>query len=119
MSGRLPKVRHQHLVNCSAHSVRTNRRHGPHWQAGTLVALLWLLLSPSLTAAVEDRREAVAQESQRYRAEHFPDGHMPPKHDGRHLLSEQPKEVPGGVGYGYYYGNAALLWTNSTIADYY
>ena len=28
-------------------------------------------------------------------------------------------EAPGGVGYGYYFYNDALLWTNSTVADYY
>jgi len=79
---------------------------------------------PWLKADVEDRREAVAQESLRYRAEHFPDGHMPPKHDGRQLMSVQSvvtvtNEAPGGVGFGYFFNNTNLLWTNSSIADYY
>ena len=28
-------------------------------------------------------------------------------------------ETPGGVGYGYYFSDAALHWTNSTVLDYY
>jgi hypothetical protein len=101
-----------------------HRRFRPHWRAGTAGVVLCLLLAPCLTAAIEDRREAVAQESQRYRAQHFPNGHMPPKHVWSQPSSAQPavgesREVPGGVGYGYYFNNAALLWTNCSIADYY
>jgi hypothetical protein len=109
---------------CGSTRAVINRRGGPHWRAGAVVALAWLLLSPGLGAAVQDRREAIAQESQRYRAQHFPDGHMPPKHGWKQQSFAQPavtepREVPGGVGYGYYFYKDALLWTNSSIADYY
>jgi hypothetical protein len=117
-------VKNQRLLDCSIHPVAASRRRRPYWRAGAVAALLWLLLAPCLPAAIQDRREAVALESQRYRAQHFPDGHMPPKHGWRQPSSPQAggtgsKETPGGVGYGYYFYNADLLWTNSSIADYY
>jgi len=73
---------------------------------------------------VQDRREEIAQESRRYRTQHFPDERMPPKHGWRQSPRLQPafkglRETPGGVGYGYYFDNGALLWTNCSIADYY
>jgi hypothetical protein len=97
------------------------------WRTGATVAVCWWLLAPCLTGAapaVQDRREEIAQESQRYRAQHFPDGRMPPKHGWRQSPRLQPasknlRETPGGVGYGYYFDTGALLWTNCSIADYY
>ncbi len=81
-------------------------------------------MTSPLMAEIHDVRNEIARESEQYRAEHFPDGHMPPKHDWR---AQRPlrwgektsPEAPGGVGYGYYFYNNALLWTNSTVADYY
>jgi hypothetical protein len=66
----------------------------------------------------------MARQSQLYKAQHFPNGRMPPKHGwDRHgplpSHSSAPEETPGGVGYGYYFNSTALLWTNSSIADYY
>jgi hypothetical protein len=82
------------------------------------------MMTSPLMAEIQDIRKEIAQESERYRAEHFPDGRMPPKHDWRKpgpLRQGQstPPETPGGVGFGYYFYDNALLWTNSTIADYY
>jgi hypothetical protein len=124
MSAYPRNVKNQRLDSCLMQAVTARRRGRPHWRGGAIAALLWLLLAPCLPAAIEDRREAIAQQSQRYRAQHFPDGHMPPKHSGRQL-SSVPSAVagsnaaPGGVGYGYYFYNTALLWTNCSIADYY
>jgi len=89
-----------------------------------VVASYWLFLAPCLTAAIEDRRDAIAQETQRYLAEHFANGQMPPKHDWRqkswtHPTGVESTNTPGGVGYGYFYDSSALLWTNASIADYY
>jgi hypothetical protein len=96
----------------------------PLWRAAAVIALAWLVLASGLRAAVQDRRELFARESQQYRAQHFPDGRMPPKHGWKGTpplspIQSNAKETPGGVGYGYYFDNTALLWTNSTIADYY
>ncbi len=96
----------------------------PSWPKGAVSVLMCLMMASPLFAEIQDIRKEVAQESERYRDEHFPDGRMPPKHDWR---TERPlqrgeevsPEAPGGVGYGYYFYNNALLWTNSTIADYY
>lgn len=49
---------------------------------------------------------------------------MPPKHGWRQPSLAHPhvienRNVPGGVGYGYYFDDNALLWTNCSIADYY
>jgi hypothetical protein len=73
---------------------------------------------------VEDRRETIARQSQQNRARRFPDGWLPPKHgwNGQTPLrpdDSKPWETPGGVGHGYYFNNGSLLWTNSTVADYY
>ncbi|MGA9780396.1 MAG: hypothetical protein ACLPRE_08145 [Limisphaerales bacterium] len=73
---------------------------------------------------VQDLRTMVAQESAAYRAAHFANGELPPKHGwrGKNPLRRGPKEtrpVPGGVGYGFYFYNYSLLWTKSTVADYY
>lgn len=89
-----------------------------------VILIVWLAMASTLSAQTRDVREEIAQQSERYRAQHFPDGQMPPKHGWtgqRSLWPEKklPKETPGGTGYGYYFYANALLWTNSTIADYY
>lgn len=101
---------------------RTHRIEGG-WACGALavLALAWLLPA-DLQAEARDRRETVARQSALYRSLHFPDGRMPPKHDWRsaHPLGlGTNRETPGGVGYGFYFDNNSLLWTNSTTADYY
>jgi hypothetical protein len=73
---------------------------------------------------VRDVRAVIARESAAYRAAHFPDGELPPKHGwrGENPLRRGPqaaRAVPGGVGYGFYFYYYSLLWTNSTVADYY
>ncbi len=73
---------------------------------------------------IRDVREAVARESAQNLARHFLSGQMPPKHDWRrqsplrHKQGE-PETTPGGIGYGISFDSSALLWTTSTIADYY
>jgi len=94
------------------------------WPAGTTVVLVWLMMAPTLMAEIQDIRKEISRESERYSAEHFPDGRLPPKHDWRNQRplrrgEATSPEAPGGVGYGYYFYNNALLWTNSTVADYY
>src|ERR1019366_4786244 len=94
------------------------------WPTVAVVILVWLMMASTLIAEIQDVREEIAQQSERYRAQHFPDGRMPPKHDWSkqrpvRRAETGPTEAPGGVGYGYYFYNYSLLWTNSTIADYY
>jgi hypothetical protein len=84
----------------------------------------WLVTVSTLRAEIQDIRDVVAEESKQYWAQHFPDGHMPPKHDWREKQPSRrgetpPTEAPGGVGYGFYFNFGALTWTNSTVADYY
>jgi hypothetical protein len=71
-----------------------------------------------------DVRAAVASESAQNLARHLLNGPMPPKHDWRRQppsrhAQGQPDVTPGGIGYGISFDDTALLWTNSTIADYY
>ena len=73
---------------------------------------------------LRDVRAAVAGESAQNLARHLLSGPMPPKHDWRRQpLSRhsqgQPETTPGGIGYGISFDDSALLWTNSTTADYY
>ncbi|HUA39512.1 MAG TPA: hypothetical protein VMA35_14060 [Candidatus Sulfopaludibacter sp.] len=98
-----------------------------------LFALLTLSIplstaSVQVTAAsrglkVRDVRAMLARESAAYRAAHFPHGELPPKHGwrGEHPLRYglETEPVPGGVGYGFYFRDYRLLWTKSTVADYY
>jgi hypothetical protein len=77
-----------------------------------------------VVSGIRDVREAVARESARNLARHLLSGHMPPKHDWRrhpppHHAKGQPEATPGGIGYGISFDANALLWTTSTIADYY
>jgi len=85
------------------------------------VMLCWATASP-LAAAIQDVRLEMAQESLRYMAGH-PADLSAPKHRWRKGfqldLRQQKAEVPGGIGFGYYFNDTALLWTNSTILDYY
>lgn len=98
------------------------------------LALLTLLVTIAATSAqdnallsgppVRDVRAVIAQESAEYRAAHFANRPLPPKHGwhGLNPLRRGPQEaraVPGGVGYGFYFYYYRLLWTNSTVADYY
>jgi hypothetical protein len=89
-----------------------------------LVFLAWTGFAPVLMGGEKDVRHEIARESEQYRLAHFSAGRLPPKHDwkpqvtGRLGGTNRPA-VPGGVGYGYYYYDPALLWTNSTVADYY
>lgn len=106
---------HNNLNACRRRSFRS---------AWVVVILAWLVMASTLRAEIQDIREVIAKESERYHTQHFPDGRMPPKHDWRNQRQLRrgesgPTEVPGGVGYGYFFYNDALLWTNSTIADYY
>jgi len=88
----------------------------------------------SLTASViQDRREEIARETKRYIAHHFPDGKMPPKHDfsksrpvprNKQTASGYTTSItngltPGGIGYGVWDDDTALIWTNSTVVDFY
>jgi hypothetical protein len=87
-----------------------------------MVILAWLVMAPPLTAEIHDVRKEIAQQSERDRAIHFPDGHLPPKHDWRNqrpLLRGETQPPPGGWGYGFIFNDGALFWTNSTVADYY
>lgn len=88
-----------------------------------LLLLTVALYSPSASAQIKDRRSAVGEESSAYWAKHpgaiqflerYKNSH--PRHGHK---KGQPTEVPGGVGYGYFYWYYALLWTNSSILDYY
>jgi hypothetical protein len=111
------------------------------WIRKTFVLLLMIvgMASPSVEADpppivnqparqgesdIRDVREAVARESAQNLARHLLSGQMPPKHDWRrqpplrHKKGE-PEATPGGLGYGISFDDNALLWTNSTIADYY
>jgi len=93
-------------------------------RAAAVAMLLSLTLAPALMAEIRDHRQEIAEASAQYRARLFPDGHMPPKHDWRRQRPVLPGErkppvAPGGVGYGYYFYDGAMLWTNSTVADYY
>src|ERR1043166_1895998 len=75
------------------------------------------------SAQIEDRRSAIAKESAAYWAQH-PEAlqfleRFTRSRAGRHHHGRLPTEVPGGVGYGYFFWNNTLLWTNSSILDYY
>src|ERR1700691_3275870 len=101
-------VKNQRQASSLMHTAEARRRGGLYWRAGAVVALFWLLLVPCLTAVIEDPREAIVQESRRYRAQHFPDGRLPPKHDWSRQSTLQSaaagsNEAPGGIGYGYYF----------------
>ncbi len=90
----------------------------------TVLAILMLLLGMRLAAQVNDVRDVIARESARYRAQHFPSGEMPPKHDWRGDWPLRHAEqgiatAPGGIGYGLWYDSNAFLWTNYTIVDFY
>jgi hypothetical protein len=80
-------------------------------------------MATSYGLKARDMRAGIAQESAAYQAAHFPNGKLPPKHGWRgenplrHGLETEP--VPGGVGYGFYFRTYSLLWTKSTVADYY
>ena len=132
---------------CKSMELRENHEKGPRWswarnQMGNVrlvwpiraVAILaWLLMASSLMAEIRDVRKEIAQQTKQYIAQHFPDGKMPPKHDfsknqpvskGQPQVSDHKANTingptPGGIGYGIWYDNTALLWTNFTIADYY
>lgn len=89
-----------------------------------LTSLLFCLLLQAIPLRAEplDVREQIARESKLYRATH-PEFPTAPKHDFR-PSSMQPAlspemNVPGGVGYGYYFNDSSLRWTNSTVLDYY
>ena len=90
-----------------------------------IAGVIWFGIGSSAVAAARDVRATVAEESAQYRARHFPNRGMPPKHDwrGERAVARASEtgelETPGGVGYGFYFYNSALLWTNSTTADYY
>ena len=75
-------------------------------------------------AACRDVRETVARESEHYRMEHPKECAAAPKHDWRSIRPQQPlassqAEIPGGVGFGFYFLESKLLWTNATVLDYY
>ena len=111
----------------------TTHRRRLFWPIRAVAILAWLLMASSLMAEIRDVREEIAQQTKQYIAQHFPDGKMPPKHDfsknqsiskGRPKISDHKANTingptPGGIGYGLWYDNTALLWTNFTIADYY
>ncbi|HTR41661.1 MAG TPA: hypothetical protein VMH87_08610, partial [Pseudomonadales bacterium] len=87
-----------------------------------IVILTWSVMTLPLKAEIQDVRKEIAQQSEWNRAIHFPDGHMPPKHDWRNqrpLPQGKTQPPPGGWGYGFIFYSDALYWTNSTVADYY
>lgn len=89
-----------------------------------LAFLAGALMAPSLQAEMLDVRQEIARESASNLVEHVRShGQMPPKHDWKKdrqsSLTPTEAPTPGGVGYGYDYYNTAMIWTNSTIADYY
>jgi hypothetical protein len=92
--------------------------------AGVLLNLASIDQASADVVQVRDMRVVTAQESAEYQAALFPNGLLPPKHGwrGENPLRRGPEEtkpVPGGVGYGFYFLNTSLHWTNSTVADYY
>ena len=56
-----------------------------------MVILAWLVMALPLRAEIQDVRKEIAEQSERHRAIHFADGHMPPKHDWR---SQRPLGRP-------------------------
>ncbi len=94
------------------------------WSTAIVLGLVYFATGSRGLAQTLDVRDELARETAHYRAEHFPKGRTPPKLDwrGRGPLRAKeatPEKVPGGVGYGYFFYDSELLWTNSTIADYY
>jgi hypothetical protein len=88
-----------------------------------VLILTWCVLAFNARAEVRDRRDELSVQSRRYREKHFPNGIKPPKHRLKSQIpqagSPQSAPPPGGIGYGFTFAYGALLWTNSTIADYY
>jgi hypothetical protein len=91
-----------------------------YWVFG--FSLLLAMQSISTRAVCLDLREQISRETQVYRSAH-PEFATAPKHDFRRRTALRETvlgmEVPGGVGYGYYFNDPSLRWTNSTILDYY
>ncbi len=89
--------------------------------AAKLLLLTMSFHALSASAQIVDRRSVIAEESAAYRAKHpeaiqFLQRHMNRR---RHHKQEVPTEAPGGVGYGYFFWGDKLLWTNSSVLDYY
>jgi autotransporter-associated beta strand protein len=88
---------------------------------------------PGDNTDIRDRRAEVAQESQLFRALHFPNGIQPPKHAFSQGAPARKGEgpvslataintnaaTPGGIGYGLWYDGGLLEWSNSTVIDFY
>src|ERR1700744_4694381 len=93
------------------------------WVLGRLIIALFLgcQIAPSiLRAEIRDVQEEIKKESEANHARRLLNGQAPPKHGWRGQQQITPaREEPGGTGYGYYFNADALIWTNSTIADYY
>src|ERR1051326_4398258 len=87
--------------------------------SGLQATLCWIFLTGSLNAAVRDVREAIARSSAHQFSKHRG---PPPKHQWHQLqpsAGQTMPPVPGGTGFGFYFNNSALLWSNSTVMDYY
>jgi hypothetical protein len=89
------------------------------------IAVLQLCLATQVICAradILDVREQITRETQLYRSAH-PEFQAAPKHDFRptrvQAATSPDMQLPGGVGFGYYFDDAAFRWTNSTIMDYY
>jgi len=75
-----------------------------------------------MQAGVRDLRHAMEQKSKERQAWNL--RRPPPKHRWHSPNAlESPENLgppePGGTGFGYYFQDAALLWSNSTFIDYY
>ncbi len=100
---------------------RSNINWGWNLRQLVVTIVLGCLIAPSLLRAeIRDAREEIKRESEENYAEHFLNGQVPPKHGWAGPQKVKPSlEEPGGTGYGYYFYDDSLIWTNSTIADYY
>jgi hypothetical protein len=108
------------MCDVGFYAPKTNRR----TNAKLFFAIGLFLTAQALCALADilDVRERIMRETQLYRASH-PEFRAAPKHDFKGKTVPEKAlsgmEVPGGVGFGYYFTDSALRWTNSTILDYY
>ena len=97
----------------------------PRRRQATVIGLScgWLAIGAPADAEIRDVRANVARAGAAYRALH-PDAvaslleHGKSRHAVHQALGK-PTQTPGGVGFGYYFYDTALLWTNFTVLDYY
>jgi hypothetical protein len=77
--------------------------------------------SAKASVVVNDVRQEIAEETERYYAEH-PEALFAPKHSPHEIttmrMTAEDGPVPGGVGYGYWFSDSALYWNDSVVLDY-